>query len=149
MQGVNNLRRTCRKWNSVYNELNGIGHLDQFQHLAMLSEMYARVSYSGGGGMEFSPQPQFSLPVAIRALTWVVFIPRASFTLTLRSGSSPTPTAYSQCNMTLYIITRYKTRALTCVLKECRWFGNSQLVTNINCVNFWPPSSAALSLPWK
>ena len=39
--------------------------------------------------------------VAMRALTWVVFVPRASFTPTLRSGSSPTPTAYSQCNMTL------------------------------------------------
>ena len=30
--------------------------------------------------------------VAMRALTWVVFVPRASFTPTLRSGSSPSPT---------------------------------------------------------
>ena len=30
--------------------------------------------------------------VAMRALTWVVFVPRASFTSTLRSGSSPSPT---------------------------------------------------------
>ena len=29
--------------------------------------------------------------VAMRALTWVVFVPRASFTSTLRSGSSPSP----------------------------------------------------------
>ena len=30
--------------------------------------------------------------VVMRALTWVVFVPRASFTSTLRSGSSPSPT---------------------------------------------------------
>ena len=73
MQGINSLRRTCRKWNSVYNELNGIGHLDQFQHLAMLSEIkaevgYARVSYRGGGGAMESPPPShnFSSPEILK-----------------------------------------------------------------------------------
>ena len=49
--------------------------------------------------------------VAMRVLTWVVFVPRASFMPTLRSGSSPSPTrqwaGHIACTKGLHEIIKY------------------------------------------